>query len=383
MKNRNLLEELMDKYLKSKLTITERRQFNDLLTDDVNEEVFKEIIHEHANDFTELYSISDSNVDFDKIYCNILTHLKTNHDITPKRSLPEKLVYILTAAAVVTAVFFLGRVLPGSKSENKVISQAVYTEIKSPYGSKSEIKLPDGTTVILNAGSSLKYSNDFSITNRDINLYGEAYFKVAKNALIPLVVSTGYIDVIAVGTEFNVKAYPDENIIETTLINGKVEISNHSSDEELVDLNPNQKAIFYKDKEEYKFEKSTERVTQPDQIKTNNKNILIAPQADVQKSVAWTEGRLIFHGETLGNLCIDLQRKYDVKFVCAEENLKKYRFTGVLLDETIEQVLNVIKLSSSIDYSLEGKTVYLFKGVNQHEVFQKQMDERKLLIQDN
>jgi ferric-dicitrate binding protein FerR (iron transport regulator) len=199
------------------------------------------------------------------------------------------------------------------------------------------------------------------MNNRDINLYGEGYFKVAKNASLPLVVSAGHISIKAVGTEFNIKAYPEENTIETTLIQGKVEIanSNQVEDNKFIDLEPNQKAIFYKDEEEYTVENANER-QKPEPVKPVLDNILISPKADVEKTVAWTEGKLIFRGENLENLSIDLQRKYDVKIVFIDEGLKKFRFTGVLLDETLEQVMNVIKLTAPIGFSIEGKTVYLF-----------------------
>lgn len=373
MKNLNLLEDLLDKYLQRKLTIDESRQFNDLITDDQNEEAFKEIIYKRIAEFHEGNSVYDSSVDFDEVYTNIVSKLKTKHVIIRKHSLSKIIIYVSSAAAILAGVFLLGKVFPFSPSENKVLSQPAYTEINSPYGSKAEIKLPDGTSVILNAGSSLKYRNDFNISNRDLILKGEAYFKVAKNTEIPMIVSAGSINVIAVGTEFNIKAYPDENTIETTLINGKVEILNSSSDgrekEELIDLNPNQKAIFYKDADRYMLAKTDEEVVKPDNIKTHFENVLISPKADVEKTVAWTKGKLIFRGESLGNLSIDLQRKYDVKLVFVDENLKKYRFTGVLMDETLEQVLNVIKLTASINYSLEGKTVYLFTDVRQLEKF--------------
>ena len=79
--------------------------------------------------------------------------------------------------------------------------------------------------MILNAGSVVSYRNDYNSTNRNISLAGEAYFKVARNETIPFIVNAGSISIKALGTEFNVKAYTDENIIETTLITGKINIT--------------------------------------------------------------------------------------------------------------------------------------------------------------
>lgn len=278
------------------------------------------------------------------------------------------------AAAILAGAFFLGRT--SSPAIVKVPDQLSYTEIKSPLGSRSEIKLPDGTDVILNAGSTLKYRNDFNQNNRDIDLYGEGYFRVAKNPEIPLIVSAGYIDVTATGTEFNIKAYPEENTIEMTLIEGKVEIADsgvNSDNEEVIDLVPNQKAIFYKNGDEFKLENINKAIIKPEPIKPFLERVLISPKADVEKTIAWTKGKLIFRGENLENLCIDLQRKYNVKFIFNEEALKKYRFTGVLLDETLEQVLDVIKLTAPIDFSIEGKTVNLFTDVKKLDGFEEHL----------
>ncbi|HLN55051.1 MAG TPA: FecR family protein [Bacteroidales bacterium] len=378
MANRILIETLLNKYLNGRLTIQERRQFNDLFADDSNEKFFKELIHNHISEFNEENSNIDRNAGFDEIYDNISEQLSSDphfRKTTVKHpSLFIRSLYFSAAAAVLIGVFLLGRISPVTRQDMTPVIQPSFTEVKSPYGSRSEIKLPDGTSVILNAGSTLRYRNDFNQNNRDLDLYGEAYFKVAKNTEIPLVVTAGYIDVIAVGTEFNIKAYPEENTIETTLIEGKVEIANSNdnvNEEELLDLAPNQKAIFYKGEDEYKLENIVKE-DKPRPVEPFLENIMISPKADVEKTIAWTEGRLIFRGESLDNLGIDLQRKYDVKFVFVDEGLKKYRFTGILRDETLEQVMNVIKLTAPIDFTIEGKTVYLFtdplqlKGFEQH-----------------
>lgn len=367
MENRNILENLLNKYLHGNLTLSERRQFNDLLADASNEAAIKKIILKHITEYTDENSCIDKKLDFDEVYSEILSRLDIENSSSGTfvihHSPLRKILLVSAAAAILAGVFLLGRIFPVSKTNPGPLDQLTYTEVKSPYGSRSEIKLPDGTSVILNAGSTLKYRNDYNQKNRDIDLYGEAYFKVAKNPDIPLIVSAGYIDVIAVGTEFNIKAYPEENTIETTLIEGKVEISNINDkvdDKEIINLAPNQKAIFIKGDDEYKIENTVRNEKKPEPLKPVFENILISPKADVEKTVAWTEGKLIFRRENLENLCIDLQRKYDVKFVFIEEDLKKLRFTGVLLDETLEQVLNVIKLTAPINYSIEAKIVYLF-----------------------
>lgn len=368
MEKSHLIRNLLKKYLQGNLTPQEQDQFYDFLADNSNEQLFKEVMYGYVHEFTEVKSADDRHAEYDKMYVDIISQLKIEQSSSPKHPVRKLLLYISSAAAVLTAAFLLGRAFPAVQADTNINFMTAYTEVKSPYGSRSEVKLPDGTSVILNAGSTIRYGNDYNLSNRDIGLNGEAYFKVARNTEIPLVVSAGEIEVTAIGTEFNVKAYPEESTIETTLIEGKVEITHSSQerqDEEFIDLIPNQKAIFYKEEERYRLEKIENDIIRPEPVKPFLDKVLISPKTDVEKTVAWTEGRLIFRSENLENLCIDLQRKYDVKFFFIEEELKKYRFTGVLLDETLEQVLDVIKMAAPIDFSIEGKTVYLFTDVKQ------------------
>ena len=91
-------------------------------------------------------------------------------------------------------------------------------------GSRAQFTLSDGTAVTLNAGSKLKYDNRFGIKDRIVQLEGEGYFKVAKDTKRPFIVKTSHLNVMALGTAFNVKAYSDDKTIETTLVEGSVKI---------------------------------------------------------------------------------------------------------------------------------------------------------------
>lgn len=368
----NNINALLTKFLKEELPGEGKQQLFDLISSPCNEESFKEILFSLLNVSAEDNQVTDA-VDFDNVYANILAEIRHQeiinneiHILKSKGRTRKILLTGLSMAAVFTIAFFLGSFF--TKSKNISTAEPVIivssTEIKAPYGSKSEIKLPDGTQVILNAGSTLKYKSDFNLTNRDLALAGEGYFKVAKNIDLPLNVNVGNISIKAVGTEFNVKAYDDEGVIETTLVNGKVEITQLGQNEgknQFIDLIPNQKAIYIREEESFTLEKIKDNdpslVGEP--AKTIYDNILISPKVDVNQVAAWTRGKLVIRGENLGNLCIDLQRKYDVTFTFVDEEIKKFRFTGILLDETLEQVLNVIKLTAPIKYQVKGKTVFL------------------------
>jgi transmembrane sensor len=372
VKNISHLDNLLKKILDGKATIAEKQYLDDLIASSENESSFKAVLLRQLNEFSENQVHVEKDVDFGHLYGNILSRLDQNDTFKIERSgaagksrTRSIIIYGLSLAAVSLIAFFLGSIFSGAKNAN-VVQQVIavsYNEIKAPYGSKSEITLPDSSHVILNAGSTIRYRSDYNIQNRDISLTGEAYFKVAKNAQIPLIVQAGKINVKAIGTEFNIKAYEDEAIIETTLVEGKVEITQtgqNANDENYINLNPNQKAIYIKESDSFTLGKV--KVTDPLVLQQNSTiydNILISPKVDVNQIVAWTKGKLLIKGESLDKLCVELQRKYDVTFILSDDEIKKYRFTGVLLDETLEQVLNVIKLTAPIEYQINGKKVVL------------------------
>lgn len=382
MSKKSVIESLLSGYVEGILTTEEKRQLFDLLSDNTNEIIFREVLLKNLNSAAEFQQQGVKEPDYSGLYNRIIEEIdRKDSEEAELKSFRRKSLYrsILTyssaAAALFVFAFFFGR-LSNRRTPSDLKSPAALTEVRAPYGSRSEIKLPDGTLVILNAGSVVSYRNDFSSTNRNISLSGEAYFNVARNEAIPFIVNAGSVSIKALGTEFNVKAYADENIIETTLITGKINITCEGTGDSVqtIDLIPNQKAIFIRDEQGFLLEDLKETdTTRIEPVRSIISNILIAPKVNPDQVVAWTEGKLILRGESLDKLCVELKRKYDVSVVFLDDEIKKFRFTGVLLDETLEQVLNVIGLTAPIQYSLEGKTVYLSSNPNSLNGFSKFM----------
>ncbi|MDP4275837.1 MAG: FecR family protein [Bacteroidota bacterium] len=251
--------------------------------------------------------------------------------------------------------------------------------VEAPRGSKSVVTLADGTKVWLNAGSSLKYSRDFNQQNRDVFLEGEAYFSVAKNKILPFLVHTSGIVVRAVGTVFDVKAYPDEKVIETTLINGIVSIehANKAGTIEKITLKPNQKAIYYKD-DKFISGLINNPVQSRKEIKgrelqaDNQKvNILIADKIDPEISTSWKDKRWVFNDESLGNFAVKVERLYDVNISFKDEQLKHYKLSGSLEEETIEQLFDAIRLTVPMNYTINHKEVILSLNKQLKESYEK------------
>ncbi|HEY4784575.1 MAG TPA: FecR domain-containing protein [Bacteroidales bacterium] len=242
----------------------------------------------------------------------------------------------------------------------RAISLSAQSELIVPYGSRSMLTLPDGTKLWANSGSKISYNTGFGKNNRDISLVGEAYFDVAKNPKLPFVVHAANVKIKAIGTAFNVKAYPEERKVETTLVRGLVEVEEKGAKGHIF-LKPMQKVVF--------SNIAIENVTDKSQPKSDEQNkaavtgerrtpeVKLQEEIDEEKETGWKDGKLIFDREPLGSLVIQLERRYDVHFTFVDEKLKDYRYTGTFNDVSLEQIMEAMRYSSPVDYVIKEKEV--------------------------
>jgi transmembrane sensor len=282
---------------------------------------------------------------------------------------------IIRVAAVFLIALFLGGLGYYLFDKNRELNTApLYVEYVSPLGSRSFVNLADGSKVWLNAGSTLKYQNSFGINNRELLLTGEAFFEVKKNKDLPFVVKTSEIDVIALGTKFNVKAYTEEKTIETTLIEGSVKLESNSV--KLADnlvLKPNDKAVFTKKNQILELIPNQQQNIDQVQVQRVKPKLEIFQSVEPEPIISWKDQRWVINNEKLGNLAVKLERRYDVNFIFDNEVLKEYAFRGTLEDETLEQILEAIKLSAPVKYVIDKKTVYIMADGQKMEKFQNLM----------
>ncbi|MBN1598727.1 MAG: DUF4974 domain-containing protein [Bacteroidales bacterium] len=229
------------------------------------------------------------------------------------------------------AAWFIMKNWPG---DDKIFIS--HYQFKTPFGAKSEIILPDSTHVWLNSGSKIIFPQKFSKANRQIYFEGEAFFNVKKMGKSPFVVSTGDIEIQVLGTRFNVKAYPEEVNIETILEQGKLKLM--KSGKKIVLLEPNDIATYNKDQ----------------------KLIEIKHVSDTRRYTAWTDGKLIFDNEKLEDIIIKLERWYNVRINIENNSLKQIRFTGTFERESVEQALNIIRLTTPLNYSMDKNKIVIF-----------------------
>ena len=240
---------------------------------------------------------------------------------------------VLKYAAIVVLLialpifYFVGR--------NSIRNNDTFTTITCAFGDKSAVTLPDGSRVWLNSGSKLTFKNNFYDDYRFVKLEGEAYFSVKHNEKIPFKVEASDISIQVFGTEFNVKAYPDENTISTTLVKGSVEIE--SSTQKTL-LKPYQKIIYNR----------------------NTKKMTRYQLSDVAFDTEWKDGRLVFRNESLAELELKLERWFDVDIDFADDEVKTRHFSGVLERESILEALSYFNCSKYVGYKINGNQITFY-----------------------
>jgi ferric-dicitrate binding protein FerR (iron transport regulator) len=229
--------------------------------------------------------------------------------------------------------------------------------VEAPKGAKTFLTLDDNSKIWLNAGSRLQYNKTYNNKDRNVILEGEAFFQVSKNRDLPFKVFAQGVEVKALGTSFNVNAYPEDGFVQTTLVEGSVVVTSvkKGNDESQVILKPSQSVIVYTREIELKREKFVDTLMA---AKAPGK-FDIRRNVDVEKFISWKEKRWVFEREYISNLTSKLERRYDVKIMILDEELNNYKISGILEDETLDQILSAIRLTVPMDFKINGDTVQL------------------------
>jgi ferric-dicitrate binding protein FerR (iron transport regulator) len=234
-------------------------------------------------------------------------------------------------AAVLILPLILGNVyffMHRSPSE-AARQEPVYNELFAAFGTRSALKLSDGTSVWLNSGSSIRYPDKFIGKNRTVFLSGEAYFEVESNPDKPFIVETANIKVKATGTKFNVLDYSTINKNEVTLVSGKVEVG-------LTGINNKPLDTKLEVNQHLTYDKSSGELT--------------VVNEDTYKYISWKEGKLIFRNEPLSEVTRKISQVFNIDIEIRGKELENYSFRATFQDESLAEILKLIKLSSPINY---------------------------------
>jgi len=229
-----------------------------------------------------------------------------------------------------------------SYSAGDAANAPVFNTLEIPRGGEYRVVLPDSSVVWLNAASSLRFPTRFSGDKREVYLSGEAYFEIAKNKQKPFIVSINNISVTVTGTQFNVKGYPDENYVNTTLVEGGVELRTADNPAaKPVQLRPGYQGVW------------------------ENKKITVK-EAYLEEALAWKNGLFVFRSEPIGSIMRKLSRWYDVEAKYPDTSVTAIRFTGTIRKyESIQKVLEMLALTQKVKFTIDDKNISVLKANNQ------------------
>lgn len=239
----------------------------------------------------------------------------------------------------IAAILVLAAILSGfliSKYQLITPKELVWTEVVVPKGEIKNIILPDNSVVFLNAGTKLRYADNFAKKTREIFLEGEAFFDVTHNEEKPFIVHTCETDITVMGTAFNVQAYKEEKNHMVSLERGKVSIGR--PDETPAILAPNQSWLLLRNKKTVKVYKSD----------------------NITAQSSWRRGKIVFKNQRFADIIRRLERSHNVTFKVENQDILNSRYTGEFsMDEDIPTILKIINLTAPFTYNIENNTIII------------------------
>ena len=321
--------EILQRYLSEQTGREDEEMIETLLQRGEEDKELKRILEK---EWLELSKVSyEHNSILERIYEHIFLKIHQSQEQSQNRFFKQVVSFYAKAAAILfiplllAGFYFLShKKTPLNVANDAQVEQEFFTNtVTAPYGSRVSFILPDSTVGMLNSGSKLTYSIPFN-SNRSISLEGEAWFEVKRDQNHPFVITAGNSSVKVLGTSFNINAYPAEDYIEVVLSEGKVEFKGN--------LNDSTTEIY-----------PSERLT----YKNGNINKDII---DPLKYSGWKDGKLMFRGDPMEEVARRLERWYNVKVNIANKELEHYSFRGTFIDDTLEEVLNFLAMTSPISY---------------------------------
>jgi len=253
-----------------------------------------------------------------------------------RKSVFKSFGFALRVAAIIVLAVLASISLQHTFPSDATVEQVAYVTKSNPAGQKTTIFLEDGSKVMLNAASTLTYPEHFTPAERRLQLEGEAFFEVAKDAERPFTVVAHGMATTALGTSFNIRAYEDENNISIALATGKVKVesSETSAHAEVYQLLPGESLTYDIALEKYKKE-----------------------PFDPKAQLAWKDGIIYFHEASFQHVIDKLSRWYGVSFAIENQPEQSWKYTGEFSKENLENVLLSISYAKQFDFKIDDNTV--------------------------
>lgn len=284
---------------------------------------------ENKNTIEEIKALTEDileyqSVDVDKAYSRLNKQMHKKQGRSVFMQTFSRIAAILLLPLLISSVMFSYLYM----KQKEQIEQIGYTQVSSAPGTITRLVLPDQSVAWLNSGSTLSYPAVFSDEAREVKLSGEGYFEVESDLEHPFYVITKEgLKIMAYGTKFNVNAYADETFVETVLEQGKIDVINQN---ERVQLEPNKLAVY--------------------DINTGQFTV---SQTNLDEKIGWKDGKLIFRNTPLDEVLKRLSKRYNIDIVLHQKSKKEYKYRATFTTETIEQILNYLKLTAPIEWSVK------------------------------
>ena len=354
---------LMARSLNDEATIQEREELENILSLDESLQQQYDLLHRVWADRTRHDETEKSTAN--KAVSKIITlaeleRISFNDDIPKRRTFFRKrrILFSSLALFVIVSSLFIWKYIRSSS-----INTGSQETIAVQNGSRSRSMLPDGSTVWLNVGSKLFYDGNLNGATREVRLEGEAFFDVVKQLHRPFIVHTSGIDIKVLGTTFNVKSYPDDKTVETTLYHGSVKIfRENESEKSAIILKPNEKVIIPKDAAIAHNRVSLKNDSPVPEIKRSSyilTHIDSTKKENERIETAWLYSRLEFKGDNFEAVARKMERWYNVTIFFTDEKVKQLSVQGSFETETIEQAMVALKEGFPITYKIINHEIYV------------------------
>ena len=271
--------------------------------------------------------------EMDKVFCVSIIHADTESTSSrkPLSFMPMRRIcnYVAGIAALFAICFGTAHLMTESRI-NEWADQV--TTLNVPAGQYLSLKLADGTTVWLNAGTRIEYPSVFAGDERRVTISGEAMFDVAHNDALPFIVETFACDVEVLGTKFNVVADKQSNIFSTSLLRGSVKVTNKLLSDEYYILKVNESVDLIDGR-------------------------LSLSQIDGHEEFIWTKGLINFNGLTFRELMAKFEKSFGVEIIIASNHIPiiNYNRGKVRISDGIESALSLLQLNSNFTYTRDLK----------------------------
>ena len=327
---RDIIIEKIVAYLDSRLTDDEVSSLQAwMLQSEQNRAYFEQIRN--------IYEMSERQLKISEISTetalqNVLQRIAPQRKKVIHREWLRRVAAILIIPLLVTSVIFLAQ---RGKNITEPDPAVNYIEFKVATGSRSSFTLPDNTRIWLNSGTKIRYPDRFIGNERVIYVEGEAYIEVTSSKEQPFVVNTPTIQLRATGTKFHLADFADKEVKEVSLLSGKVAVGKKEDDNNtvlLLDLKPGQHI-------EYSVTDHSTRII----------------EGDLYKYYAWKDNKTVFRNDLMTDVVKRLSNLYGIEIELQGEELKTYRYRATFEDESLNEILKLLKLSAPIDYREEKR----------------------------